>query len=275
MVMTSRRMNTSKRSASCTILAETMCQATWPMAMAVAMRISSRPRSSMTAMTRRPKSRTVLRCSMVSPSLRFFILSLAYHCYPLRLHALCHENMDRSVTMRAFLCFTLVSAALALTGPAWADDEAHSLDFSGLKRSYLLHLPAKAPAGPVPLVVVLHGGGGTAEGAVKMTGFDAEADASGFIAVYPNGTDKDRPMRVMLGKRGFLTWNAGSCCGYAQQKNIDDVGFIRAVVGDVEKQHAVDPKQVYATGISNGGMMSYRLACKASELFAAIGPVAG
>ena len=108
-----------------------------------------------------------------------------------------------------------------------------------------------------------------------MTGFDAEADEHGFIAVYPDGTGRDQPVLHAMGKPGLLTWNAGSCCGYAQYKNIDDVGFIRAVVAEVEKQHAVDPKRVYATGISNGGMLSYRLACEASDLFAAIGPVAG
>ena len=172
------------------------------------------------------------------------------------------------------LALTLLAAA----GLAQASDKAdpsHELEFGGLKRSYLLHLPANAPAGPLPLVLVLHGGGGSAESAARMTGFDAEADEHGFIAVYPNGTDKGRPLRAMLGKQGFLTWNAGSCCGYAQEHNIDDVGFIRAVVADVEKSHAVDSKRIYATGISNGGMMSYRLACEASDLVAAIGPVVG
>ena len=176
-----------------------------------------------------------------------------------------------------FLPCALALTMLTLTGIAQADggDARHELSFGGLKRSYLLHLPVNPPAGPLPLVVVLHGGAGSAQGAVKMTGFDAEADMHGFIAVYPNGTDKGRPMLNMLGKPGLLTWNAGSCCGYAQEHGIDDVGFIRAVVADVAKSQAVDPKRIYATGISNGGMMSYRLACEASDVFAAIGPVAG
>jgi polyhydroxybutyrate depolymerase len=120
---------------------------------------------------------------------------------------------------------------------------------------------------------MLHGGGGNAEGAVKMTGFDAVADQHGFIAVYPNGTGRKHPLMNAVGKGEFLTWNAGTCCSYASEHQVDDVGFIRAMVADVEKAHAVDPKRVYATGISNGGMMSYRLACEASDVFAAIGPV--
>jgi len=171
----------------------------------------------------------------------------------------------------------LMLGLLAAAGLAQAadGDPSHALSFGGLKRSYRLHLPAQAPAGPLPLVVVLHGGAGSAGSAAQMTGFDAEADEHGFIAVYPNGTDRSRPVLHAMGKPGLYTWNAGSCCGYAEEHSIDDVGFIRAVVTDVEKQQAVDPKRIYATGISNGGMMSYRLACEASDVFAAIGPVAG
>ena len=177
------------------------------------------------------------------------------------------------------ICLTallLILSALAGMGQAAeSGDEAHGLEHGGLKRSYLLHLPAQAPAGPLPLVVVLHGGGGNAASVAKMTGFDAEADRHGFIVVYPDGTGKPRPLREALGKDGFLTWNSGHCCDYARKHDVDDVGFIRAVVADVQKQHPVDGKRIYATGISNGAMMSYRLACEASDLFAAIGPVAG
>ncbi|MGE5625852.1 MAG: alpha/beta hydrolase family esterase [Bacillota bacterium] len=167
-------------------------------------------------------------------------------------------------------CLLLLVPVLAR---ADATDPKVTLSSGGLERSYLIHLPDPLPRGPLPLVVVLHGGGGSAEGTEKQTGFDAVADQHGFIAVYPNGTDRGHPLMKMMGKEGMLTWNAGTCCSYASEHNVDDVGFIRAVVADVEKSHTVDPKRVYATGISNGGMMSYRLACEASDLFAAIGPV--
>ena len=130
---------------------------------------------------------------------------------------------------------------------AWGDDPEVKLGSGGLDRSYLIHLPSPLPAGPLPMVVVVHGGGGSAEGAHKQTGFNAYADRYGFIAVYPNGTGKSRPLMRAMGKEGFLTWNAGTCCGYASENSVDDVGFIRAVVADVEKGHAVDPKRIYAT----------------------------
>src|SRR6185312_7191862 len=114
-----------------------------------------------------------------------------------------------------------------------AGDPKIDIQFAGLDRSYLLHLPNPLPNNPLPLVVVLHGGGGSAESAAKMTGFDAEADKQGFIVAYPEGTDRGHPVLSLFGKPGFLTWNAGDCCGYAQQHGVDDVGFIRAVVTQV------------------------------------------
>ena len=178
---------------------------------------------------------------------------------------------------RLIACLSALALFALSTAGHGADSkgEVHKLDFGGLHRSYLLHLPAKAIEGPLPLVVALHGGAGNGASMAQMSGFDRFSDRNGFIVVYPDGTDKDRPVREMLGKQGFLTWNSGHCCGYAHDHDVDDVGFIRAVVADVAKQHPVDPKRIYATGISNGAMMSYRLACEAGDLFAAIAPVAG
>jgi polyhydroxybutyrate depolymerase len=96
---------------------------------------------------------------------------------------------------------------------------------------------------------------------------DALADEAGFIAVYPDGTGRFD---------GFLlTWNVGSCCGYARENDVDDVGFVRALLTDLEAFTPVDSRRVYATGLSNGAMMTYRLAAEAPDLVAAIAPVAG
>jgi polyhydroxybutyrate depolymerase len=119
----------------------------------------------------------------------------------------------------------------------------------------------------MPLVILLHGGGGSAQGAAKKSQLSPKADEEGFIAVYPNGTG-------ILPDRS-LTWNAGYCCGYALQHNVNDVGFIRALIEKLQKELKIDPKRIYATGISNGGMMSYRLGAELSEVIAAIAPVAG
>lgn len=158
---------------------------------------------------------------------------------------------------------------------AAADDEA-SLEIGGRTRTYLVHVPPRAERGrPMPLVVVLHGGGGDGAGAAKQTHFSDEADGRGFLVAYPDGTGRRRPLMSLFGKSGFFTWNAGGCCAYAMDHNVDDVAFIRAMVRQIERNYAVDTRRVYATGISNGAMMAYRLACDESRTFAAVGIVAG
>ncbi|MCX8051974.1 MAG: alpha/beta hydrolase-fold protein [Chlorobi bacterium] len=159
---------------------------------------------------------------------------------------------------------------------AAADDRWESLRVGSLTRSYLVHLPPENKRiGSLPLVIVLHGGGGNALSAAEQTGFDAEADRNGFIVVYPNGTGKPHPMLNAIGRGEMYTWNAGTCCGYAAQHNVGDVAFIRALIVELEKKYPIDRRRIYAAGISNGGMMAYRLACEMSETFAAIGVVAG
>ena len=119
----------------------------------------------------------------------------------------------------------------------------------------------------MPLVVVLHGGGGNAENIEEVTGFSEKADEEGFIVVYPDGSGRL--------DRYLLTWNAGFCCGYALENNIDDVGFIRALIEYLQEKYAINRNMIYVTGISNGGMMSYRLGAELSDIVAAIAPVAG
>ena len=154
------------------------------------------------------------------------------------------------------------------TTSSQSTDSVHTLTFGGLQRSYILHIPvAFDNSHPLPLVFDFHGGEGNAQSQMSMSGFNTLADEKTFIVVYPNGSG-------LLGDK-LLTWNGGSCCGYSVNHNIDDVGFIRALLADIESSYKVDPKRVYATGLSNGGIFAYRLACDASDLFAAIGPVSG
>lgn len=126
----------------------------------------------------------------------------------------------------------------------------------------LLHARRK-----VPLVLVLHGGGGNAEVTERMTGFTVKAEKEGFIVVYPEGSSrfKDR----------LLTWNAGHCCGYAMSNKMDDVGFISALIDRLIRDYPVDVKRIYVTGISNGGMMSHRLGSALPHKITAIAPVVG
>ena len=106
---------------------------------------------------------------------------------------------------------------------------------------------------------MLHGGGGTAAGAERRYGWDAEADGAHFLVAYPDGVDHG--------------WSVGGgCCHFTGSTTVDDdVAFIRGLVATVSREVSIDPSRVYVTGISEGGMMSYRLACQ-TTLFAAIGP---
>ncbi len=143
-----------------------------------------------------------------------------------------------------------------------------TLRFGGEERSYRLYVPASVSlTEPAALVVALHGGGGNSANLERKIQMDAIAEQEGFIVVYPNGSGR-------LG-RMLLTWNAGNCCGYALDQSIDDVAFLRALVDHLMGQYPIDPRRVFATGMSNGAMMSYRLACEASDVFAAVAPVAG
>jgi polyhydroxybutyrate depolymerase len=161
-------------------------------------------------------------------------------------------------------------ALVLLCGLAFAANTQRSITVGGVTRTFEVHWPGgRVPNHPVPLVVVFHGGGGNAANAARMTGMDAKADREGFIAVYPDGTGR-RPGATML-----LTWNTWRCCGAALNQHADDVSFVRALVNELERDEPIDPRRIYATGISNGGMMTYRVGCELSDVFAAIAPVAG
>ena len=96
----------------------------------------------------------------------------------------------------------------------------------------------------------------------------SKSEEAGFIAVFPNGYSRFRSGKL-------ATWNAGICCGKARDENSDDVSVIKAVVADIKRRANIDSNRIYANGMSNGGMMSYRLACELTDTFAAIASVAG
>jgi len=163
----------------------------------------------------------------------------------------------------------------ALARAASGAEVERSVEVAGVVRTYLLHVPPGAAAGaPLPLVVVLHGAGGNARVVSRETHFSEEADWSGFVAAYPNGSD-GATASVWPAGQPLLTWNAGHCCGWASQRRVGDVAFVRAMVEAIAREVPIDRRRIYAAGMSNGGMMSYRLACEASDLFAAVGVVSG
>jgi len=157
------------------------------------------------------------------------------------------------------LLVTLALAALAAAAaqPEGLGGELRTLVHDGLEREYYLYLPPDLPPG-APLVVVLHGRGGTAEGMARLTGYDEVAARHGFAVVYPQGVDDQ--------------WNyVAGIEGY--DLAADDIGFLRALVAELVSAHGLDPGRVYAVGFSNGGFMAQRLACAARDVFAAFASV--
>jgi polyhydroxybutyrate depolymerase len=174
------------------------------------------------------------------------------------------------VTRRALLLGLLVLAC-GRSGPEDGlapGDHERRLEHAGRARSYVLHVPARGAEVPRPLLLAFHGGGGNGPGFQAYAGLDALADRDGWLVAYPNGTSRFFDERL-------LTWNAGDCCGHAQDENADDVGFALALIDDADGATPVDRQRVYATGHSNGAMLAYRLAAEAAEQVAAIAPVAG
>lgn len=159
---------------------------------------------------------------------------------------------------------TAIDAKLSRPG-----DYTFTLLHNGLKRKYRVHVPTHYDTKtPAALVVALHGGGGNMDYQAQHYGLIEKSDSAGFVVVFPNGYSK-------LKSGQFATWNAGNCCGSARDEKIDDVGFIREVVARLRRQLNIDAQRIYATGMSNGGMMAYRLACEASDVFKAVAAVAG
>jgi polyhydroxybutyrate depolymerase len=135
------------------------------------------------------------------------------------------------------------------------------LTSGGHTRRFRLVLPDPLPAQPMPLVLNIHGLVESPAIQEWYSRMDEPARARGVALVYPQGVGN--------------SWNAGACCGRAQSEATQDVRFFRDLVREVSDEICVDLNRVFATGMSNGAMMAYRLACEAPDLFAAVAPVAG
>lgn len=141
-------------------------------------------------------------------------------------------------------------------------DSEHTLTVGGLERSYVLHLPpGYDPSRPAPLVLAFHGITLDAYEMMRISGLNAQSNAAGFIVVYPNAYGEQR------------SWNGGHCCGEAARDNVDDVGFVRALIEELDTYLNLDRARIYAAGFSNGAILTYRLGCEMAGQFAAIAPV--
>ena len=187
--------------------------------------------------------------------------SVASGRHPIRERWFGHDrNVGRTSTVSA--------SGPRIDGPG---DYSFTLVHDGLTRMYRVHVPPGYSASkPAPMVLSFHGGGGNMDIQAddKYYGLISKSNETGYILVFPNGYS---PFRS--GK--FASWNAGDCCAGARDKNIDDVGFVRAMLTNLRSQLNIDPDRIYANGMSNGALFSYRLACEMSETFKAIAAVAG
>lgn len=183
--------------------------------------------------------------------------------------------------LRLLLLFTVIGLVTALllaqsepkkpsetTHRLTAGDHERNVQVGELVRRYSIHIPAKYRDGtPAPVVIAFHGGGGNPASMIKLSGLNAKSDEAGFIVVYPYGTGRL--------ENTLLTFNGGECCGQAMHQKIDDVGFTRALLDDLSRVAAVDADRIYATGLSNGAIMSHYVASELSDRIAAIAPVGG
>ena len=163
----------------------------------------------------------------------------------------------------AFGSFPLLALTLLSVNPLAPGDHMRSLAIGDQARSYSVHVPPSYdPGRPTPVVLALHAAAMNGAAMARFCGLNETADRSGFVVVYPNGTGST-PF--------FLYWDAGGVRG----RPSDDVGYVAKLLDDLATVVHVDPRRVYATGMSNGAMMCYRLAAELSDRIAAIAPVAG
>lgn len=186
---------------------------------------------------------------------------------------------------RALATASVVSAIAALLGSAVPASAAGptvpsgtfptSVVVDGVSRSAVVHVPTSVVDRrdqQVPLVLHLHGGGGSPQNSIDTTRLVEASDANGFIAVFPQGT----PIAIPLpgGSTGSV-WNAGACCAVAAREDIDDVAFLDELIRSLEQTLPVDADRVVMSGHSNGAMMAWRFACERGGVLAASMPVSG
>ena len=167
----------------------------------------------------------------------------------------------RSLVLLLFSSLTLIGLNFNACSPSRGistNDITQEMEFDGRERNYIVHLPPKEKMNaPVPLLFHLHGGGGTAKGTAGLTfgRFNTLADQEGFIVVYPNAINKN--------------WNDGRKLEseLAWKEDIDDVGYITAIVNEIKQKYNIDESRIFTTGMSNGGFMSSRLLCDRADIF--------
>ena len=169
-----------------------------------------------------------------------------------------------SFSRRLIAALTLAATCAVYATAARADNDGlNTLTIASQSRSYLLE---GSGGERKPLIIAFHAEGSSGQQMATDTGLGQAAERAGYLIAFVNGSG-DTP--------ATLTWNSGACCGYAHTWQADDVGFARALIARLIASGQADPDRVYAVGLSNGGMMAYRLAAESPELLRAVAVVAG
>jgi polyhydroxybutyrate depolymerase len=148
-----------------------------------------------------------------------------------------------------------------------------ALTHDGARRVYLAHVPAET-RGPVPLVLMLHGGGGDAWSVMRQTRWDRLAEREGFVVAFGQAlpvNPRARP-NLMINPN---VWDDGSLRGSRRRGPVDDIGYVAAVIDDLSRRTAIDPRRVYLTGHSNGAAMTFHAGAALASRLAAVAPVQG
>lgn len=178
------------------------------------------------------------------------------------LNSLSARNLQRTL-YAIFIGSIIFAAGLKVCDSAQTDPQINGLSIRGelmhgsIKRSYQIYIPDDLDEKNFsPMVIMFHGGFGSGKRISKRLGMNAVADKEKFIVVYPDGVDKH--------------WNDGRG---TMASGADDVSFIMAMIEQIKKEYRIDEQRIYATGLSNGGYLTQRLACESSNTFAAFAPV--
>jgi polyhydroxybutyrate depolymerase len=154
-------------------------------------------------------------------------------------------------------------------------DHTLKINWGGYQRAYIVHVPTGYDGNkPAAVIIMLHGGGGTAKAAMLETGWTGKSDGERFLVVFPEALPAD-PSKPGKFSNNPQTWNDGSGRFISGKLQIDDVGFINAVLDDISARCNVDQRMVFITGFSNGAAMTYRAGLELSHRIASIAPISG
>ncbi len=156
------------------------------------------------------------------------------------------------------IILSLVISVYTLTQNV-SNEKTIFLSHNGIERRTIMNIHEASNEDELPLVLVFHGFLGNSEYTLKTYGFTEFSNEEHFIIAYPEGTGELNNL--------LLSWNAGFCCGYAQENEIDDVGYIVKLLTVIKEKYAIDEKRIYLVGFSNGGMITYKLISEHPELF--------